>query len=47
MPARICAFYTQWQMMMGPFGLKIWNEADPLTGKTVAWVIADGKIESP
>ena len=39
MPERICAFYTQWHMSIGPFGLKIWNETDPLTGRTVAWVI--------
>jgi hypothetical protein len=39
MPERICAFYSQWHMMIGTFGVKIWNETDPLTGKTVAWVI--------
>jgi hypothetical protein len=39
MPERICAFYSQWHMMIGTFGVKIWNETDPVTGKTVAWVI--------
>ena len=39
MPERICWFYTQWHIAAGPFGLKIWNEYDQLTGKTVAWVI--------
>jgi hypothetical protein len=39
MPERICAFYSQWHLMVGTFGVKIWNEADPLTGKTVAWVV--------
>ena len=39
MPERICAFYSQWHMMIGTFGVKIWNEADPVTGRTVAWVV--------
>jgi len=39
MPERICAFYSQWHMMVGTFGVKIWNETDPVTGKTVAWVV--------
>ncbi|MBV8728378.1 MAG: hypothetical protein JO336_01080 [Acidobacteriia bacterium] len=40
MPERICAFYSQWHLMIGTFGFKMWNEPDPLTGKTIAWVIA-------
>ena len=39
MPERICAFYSQWHLMVGTFGMKMWNESDPITGKTVAWVI--------
>jgi hypothetical protein len=39
MPERICAFYSQWHMMIGTFGVKMWNETDPLTGKTVAWAV--------
>src|SRR5579871_4029743 len=39
MPERICAFYSQWHLMVGTFGIKIWNETDPLTGRTVAWVV--------
>jgi len=39
MPERICWFYTQWHIATGPFGLRIWSESDPLTGKVVAWVI--------
>ncbi len=39
MPERICAFYSQWHMMIGTFGMKIWNETDPVTGRTVAWVV--------
>ncbi len=47
MPERICAFYTQWHMMIGPFSLKIWNEADPLTGKTVAWIVGGWETRGP
>lgn len=39
MPERICAFYSQWHLMVGTFGAKIWNDVDHVTGKTVAWVI--------
>jgi len=39
MPERICAFYSQWHMMIGTFGIKMWNQTDPVTGRTVAWVI--------
>jgi len=39
MPERICAFYSQWHMMIGTFGVKIWNETDSVTGRTVAWVV--------
>ena len=39
MPERICAFYSQWHMMIGTFGVKIWNETDSVSGKTVAWVV--------
>ncbi|PWU03508.1 MAG: hypothetical protein C5B51_19005 [Terriglobia bacterium] len=41
MPERICAFYSQWHMMVGTFGLKIWNEPDPLRGGTAAWVVGE------
>jgi hypothetical protein len=47
MPERICAFYTQWHMAIGPFSLKIWNESDPVTGKTVAWVVGGWETRGP
>ena len=47
MPERICAFYTQWHMNIGPFNLKIWNETDPVTGRTVAWVIGAWETRGP
>jgi hypothetical protein len=41
MPERICAFYSQWHMMVGTFGVKIWNVPDTLKGGTVAWVVGE------
>ena len=41
MPERICAFYSQWHMMIGTFGVKIWNVPDPLKGGTIAWVVGE------
>src|SRR6516225_6619384 len=38
-PDRICDPYSTPYILMGPQGLKIWNETEPLTGSTVAWVI--------
>ena len=36
-PERQCAYYVPLYTVLGPFGLKIWNEGDPVTSKTVAW----------
>jgi hypothetical protein len=41
MPERICAFYSQWHLMVGTFGAKIWNVTDPLKGGTLAWVVGE------
>src|SRR5258708_10702502 len=38
-PDRICDPYTSIYVLMGPQGLKIWNETEPLTGSTIAWAI--------
>ncbi len=47
MPTRICALYSQWHLMVGTFGIKIWHETDPLTGKVVAWVIGPVEDRAP
>ena len=38
-PDRVCALYAPSYIMIGPFGLKIWNETEPGNGTTVAWKI--------
>jgi hypothetical protein len=47
MPERICAFYSQWHMMIGTFGVRLWNETDPVTGRTVAWVVGAWEDRAP
>jgi hypothetical protein len=47
MPERICALYSQWHMMVGTFGVKIWHETDPLTGKISAWIIGAWEDKAP
>jgi hypothetical protein len=36
---RQCGLYPPHYIALGPFGMKIWNETDPITGATVAWKI--------
>lgn len=46
-PERICAFYPPSYLMLGPFGLKIWNESDAHSGATVAWLIGGWEDRAP
>ena len=34
-----CGFWPPHYLVMGPFGMKMWNQTDPVTGKTIAWTI--------
>jgi hypothetical protein len=36
---RQCGLYPPHYIALGPFGLKIWNETDPISGETIAWRI--------
>jgi len=40
MPERMCSLYAPVYIMLGPFGLKLSNETEPLNGTTIAWKIA-------
>jgi hypothetical protein len=44
---RQCALYTQAYLVLGPFGLTIWNETDPVSGDTVALVIGAWEDRAP
>ncbi len=47
MPERQCLFYAPTYLMLGPFGMKIWNETDPNSGNTVAWKIGGWEDRAP
>ncbi|HEY6508844.1 MAG TPA: hypothetical protein VIY56_12580 [Vicinamibacterales bacterium] len=36
---RQCGLYPPYYVALGPFGIKMWNESDPVSGNTVAWKI--------
>jgi hypothetical protein len=36
---RQCGLYPPHYIALGPFGLKIWDETDPISGETIAWRI--------
>jgi hypothetical protein len=44
---RQCALYSQFYLMLGPFGLNISNQTDPVTGDTVAIVIGAWEDRAP
>jgi len=47
MSERICAFYSPVYLMLGPFGLAISNQTEPLNGGTVAWRIGGWEDMAP
>jgi hypothetical protein len=36
---RQCTGWPPFYLALGPFGMKIWNETDPVSGATIAWTI--------
>ncbi len=40
MPERQCLYYPPYYVVLGPQGLKIWSETDPVTGEIVAWKLS-------
>jgi len=36
---RQCALWPPFYLVLGPFGIKMWNETDPVSGATTAWKI--------
>ena len=39
LPDGQCGYLTPYYLVLGPFGLHMWNEFDPVTGRVVAWKI--------
>lgn len=46
-PERICSFYPPSYMLIGPFGLKIWDTTEPRNGTTVAWNVSGWEDRAP
>jgi hypothetical protein len=40
LPERQCLYYPPHYVVLGPQGLRIWSETDPVTGRDVAWKIS-------
>jgi hypothetical protein len=39
LPEGQCGYHTQFYIVLGPFGLHIWNEFDPVSARVIAWKI--------
>ncbi len=46
-PERVCLFYAPYYLMIGPFGVRMWSEPDPLTGNVVSWHIGGWEDRAP
>jgi|CXWL01.1.fsa_nt_gi hypothetical protein len=44
---RQCTGWPQFYLALGPFGMKIWNETDPISGATIAWTIGAWEDRAP
>jgi hypothetical protein len=44
---RQCGLWPQFYLVTGPFGMKIWNETDPIDGTTIAWKIGGWEDRAP
>ena len=47
MPERQCLYYPPQYVVIGPQGIRIWAETDPVTGTTVAWKISGAVDRAP
>lgn len=46
-PEHVCSFYSPVYIMLGPFGLKIWNVTEDYNGTTIAWRIGGWEDLAP
>jgi hypothetical protein len=44
---RQCSLWPPFYLVEGPFGMKIWNETEPLNGTTIAWKIGAWEDKAP
>ena len=46
-PERECLFYAPYYLWVGPFGIRMMSESDPLTGTVTAWKIGGWEDRAP
>ena len=44
---RQCAMWPPFYLVLGPFGMKIWNDTEPVGGTTIAWKIGGWEDRAP
>lgn len=44
---RQCGLWPPFYLLQGPFGMKVWNETDPVSGTTIAWKIGGWEDRAP
>jgi hypothetical protein len=47
LPERQCLYYGPSYTLIGPFSLKIWSEAEPVNGRTIAWKMSGAVDKTP
>jgi hypothetical protein len=47
MPERQCLYYGATYTVIGPFGLKIWPESEPVNGRVIAWNLSGAVDKTP
>jgi len=47
MPERQCLYYGATYTVIGPFGLKLWSESEPVNGRVIAWNMSGAVDKTP
>jgi hypothetical protein len=47
LPERQCLYYAPTYMVIGPFGLKVWPESEPVTGRVTSWNMSGAIDRTP
>jgi hypothetical protein len=47
LPERQCLYYGPTYTVIGPFGLRIWSESEPVDGEVVAWKMSGAVDKTP
>ncbi|MBI4263932.1 MAG: hypothetical protein HY657_06135 [Acidobacteria bacterium] len=47
LPERQCLYYGATYTVIGPFGIRMWSESDPVTGRIVSWNMSGAVDKTP